>query len=120
MSLADVVLACSLMHGLQTVIDAGMRKTLSNLDAWVSRCYALPVFISVFGEVKMVAKALKPKTGEPPAKKEEKKKDEKKKQEAQPKQEKKVVEKPKSNIELLPPSDFNLYDFKTFFINHPD
>jgi len=63
----------------------------------------------------MAAKALKPKIGEPPAKKEEKKK-----QEPQPKQEKKVDVKPKSNIELLPPSDFNLYDFKTFFINHPD
>jgi len=44
MTLADVVLACTLMHGFQTVIDAGMRKSFSNLDAWASRCYSLPVF----------------------------------------------------------------------------
>jgi len=56
------------------VIDAGMRKAFNNLDAWASRCYSLPVFKNVFGEVKMSAKALKPKIAEPPAKKEEKKK----------------------------------------------
>jgi len=97
------------------VIDAGMRKAFNNLDAWASRCYSLPVFKNVFGEVKMSAKALKPKIAEPPAKKEEKKK-----QEPQPKQEKKKEEKPKSNTELFPPTDFNIYDFKTFFINHKD
>ena len=30
------------------------------------------------------------------------------------------AEKPKDNIESLPPTDFNLYDFKTFFVNHED
>lgn len=51
------------------------------------------------------------------------KKKEAKKQEAKPaakKEEKKKDEKPKANIDLLPPSDFNLYDFKTFFVNHKD
>ena len=28
------------------------------------------------------------------------------------------AEKPKDNVESLPPTDFNLYDFKTFYVNH--
>jgi len=63
----------------------------------------------------MAAKPMKPTFAEAP------KKEEKKKQPAQqPKAEKKKDEKPKSNIELLPPTNFNLYDFKTLFVNHPD
>lgn len=31
-----------------------------------------------------------------------------------PKEEKKK----KDNVESLPPTDFNVYDFKTFFVNH--
>ena len=32
----------------------------------------------------------------------------------------KEEEKKKDNVESLPPTDFNLYDFKTFFVNHAD
>jgi len=63
----------------------------------------------------MAAKALKPVCTE--VKKEEPKK---KAAAAPAPAPKKKEEKPKNNVDLLPPSDFNLYDFKTFFINHPD
>jgi elongation factor 1-gamma len=44
-----------------------------------------------------------------------------KKMEEKPKEEKpKKVEKPKDNVESLPPSPFDLYNFKTFFVNHAD
>ena len=40
---------------------------------------------------------------------------------AYPKEEKpKEQAKQKDNVESLPPTSFNLYDFKTFFVNHPD
>lgn len=38
---------------------------------------------------------------------------------AAPKPEKKE-EKVKDNVESLPPTLFDLYSFKTFFVNHPD
>jgi len=43
------------------------------------------------------------------------------KQEAKPKEAPaKKEEKPKDNVQALPPTTFDLYNFKTFFVNHPD
>ena len=33
---------------------------------------------------------------------------------------KKKEEKPKDNVESLPPTSFDLYNFKTFYVNHED
>ena len=60
----------------------------------------------------MCAKSLKPMV------KEEKKVEVKKAAPVAVKKEKE--EKPKDNVESLPPTDFVLYDFKTFFVNHKD
>lgn len=44
-----------------------------------------------------------------------------KKEEAKPApQPKKTEEKVKDNVESLPPTNFNLLEFKKFFMNHPD
>lgn len=56
-------------------------------------------------------------------KKEEKK--EEKKKEVAPKKEAaggddEPAKKPKSELDLLPPTPFDLFNFKTFFVNHPD
>jgi len=51
------------------------------------------------------------------------KKEEKKKAapaQAAPKPAAAKPEKKKDNVESLPPSPFVVYDFKTFFVNHPD
>lgn len=61
----------------------------------------------------MCAKALKPVLVA-------EKKEPKKAAAAPVKKEKKETEKPKDNVESLPPTPFNVYDFKTLFINHPD
>ena len=117
MSIADIVLANSLLYAFQTVLDAGFRKSCKNLDAWATACYAVPEMVKVHGNVHMAAKPLKPVC------KAEEKKEAPKKQAAAPKpkeEPKKKEEKPKDNVAALPPTDFNLYDFKTFFINHPD
>jgi len=60
----------------------------------------------------MCAKALKPVV------KEEKK--EVKKVVAAPVAKVEKEEKKLDNVESLPPSPFDLYNFKTFFVNHPD
>lgn len=115
LSVADIIIANCLMYGFQTVLDQGFMKSIKNVNEWAARVFALPEHIHVFGKVQMCQKPLKPILAEAP------KKEEKKKAApvaAAPK--KKVDEKPKSNTDLLPPSDFNIYDFKTFYINHPD
>merc|ERR1719389_1516277 len=63
----------------------------------------------------------------PQVKAEEKKKEEKKQQAAAPKkpkdddgEEDKPAKKPKSQLELLPPTNFDLFNFKTFFVNEKD
>jgi glutathione S-transferase len=44
MSLADVVIATSLVVPLQTVLDAGIRKAMKNASDWLARVFALPQF----------------------------------------------------------------------------
>ena len=110
-SIADVIVAAALMLNFQTTLDAGFRKAMKNVDAWASACYALPAYKKIFGNVQMCAKPLKPvciaevkeKKAAPVAA-------------AKPKAEAKVLD----NVESLPPTAFNVYDFKTFFVNHPD
>lgn len=114
-SIADIVLANALLYAFQTVLDGGFRKSVKNVETWATACYALPEMIKVHGKVSLAAKPLKPVTVA--EKKEEPKK--KEKAAAAPPPPKKE-EKPKANTDLLPPSDFILYDFKTFFVNHPD
>lgn len=114
-SLADIILASSLMYAFQTCLDGGYRKSVKNVDAWAAKVYALPEMEKVHGKVALAAKALKPVCTA------EKKAEPKKKVAEQPKAEKpKKEEKPKDNVESLPPTPFDLYSFKTFFINHKD
>jgi len=63
----------------------------------------------------MCAKPLKPACAAAPKK--EKKKEEAKKPAEAPKPK---AEKKKDNVESLPPSSFDVYNYKTFYVNHPD
>jgi len=65
----------------------------------------------------MCAKPMKPICLPDPVKAKEEKKA---KPAAAPKPVEKKAEKVKDNVEALPPTDFNLYDFKTFFVNAKD
>jgi elongation factor 1-gamma len=88
---------------------------MKDATEWASRVYALPQFTQVMGNVRMCSKPLKPICVADPKKEE-------KKEAPKPvvKAEKKVEEKKKDNVESLPPSAFNVYDFKTFYVNHAD
>ena len=115
-SCADFVVACALKLPFQTVLDAGFRKSpvSKNVAAWAERMYAMPSMRTVFGNIQMCAKPLKPvcKAEPKPAKKAAKA------AAAAPKPAK--VEKVKDNVESLGETPFVLYDFKTFYVNHPD
>jgi elongation factor 1-gamma len=113
LTLADVHLANLFLYLFQTVLDGGFRKAMKNVSAWAESIYALDSFVKINGNVQLAAKALKPILKA--EKKEEKKKEAPVQAAPKPKE-----EKPKENIELLPPTSFNLYDFKTFFVNHAD
>ena len=89
---------------------------MKNIEPWAKSIYDLPEFIDVQGKISLCDKALKP-VGLIEEKKEEKKKEALK--EAAPKQEEKPA-KVLDNVESLPPSSFDLFTFKTLFVNHPD
>lgn len=90
---------------------------MKNVAEWAEKIFALPEFVKYMGQVKMCNKSLKPVcVADPPKAKEEKKA-------AVAVTEKKVEEKPvkvMDNVESLPPSSFDVYNFKTFYVNHPD
>lgn len=89
---------------------------MKNIDSWAKSIYELPAYVSVHGHVRLCDKALKP------FKLVEEKKEEKKK-EAPKEAPKAAEEKPAKvldNVESLPPTTFDLYSFKTLFVNHPD
>ena len=116
LTIADVIIASNLLYPLQTVLDAGFRKAMKNIDPWARSIYDLPEFVAIHGKVRLCDKALKPFSLI------EEKKEEKKK-EAPKEVAQKVEEKPAKvldNVESLPPSPFDLFSFKTLYVNHPD
>ncbi len=92
--------------------------------SWFTRISSMSEFMAVFGSVKLCQKAMKPGS----------KLILKEKPKAVAKEEKKVAPKPKdddgeddytekkakSALESLPPTTFDLFNFKTLMVNHPD
>ena len=114
MTIADVYVGMVLLYPFQTNLDGGFRKAMKNITTWAESVYAIPEFVKILGTVQLCAKALKPVVAA------EKKKEEKKAAPAPAPKKVEKAEKPKDNVESLPPTPFNLYDFKTLFVNHPD
>lgn len=112
-TLADIVIACTLLLGYQKLFDANFRKPYGNVNRWFVTCVNQPEFIKVLGKVELCTKMLeyqKPK-------KEEKPKAEKApKEEAKPAPKKE--EKPKNPFDLLPPSKFVLDDWLRAYSNY--
>jgi elongation factor 1-gamma len=119
-TVADVAVAVQLIILYQTVLDAGFRKAMPNVFAWLENFIKLPEVVRRIGNVKFAAKALKPthvaeKKAEP-------------KPAAAPKKVEKAaavadddeeapVPKKGNPLDALPPSHFVLPDFKTYFVN---
>lgn len=118
---ADIVLSMTLKFAFQTVIDAGQRKApvMKNVSTWMQTCLDLPSIKKICGNVQMCAKPMKG-FSLIVEKKEEKKKEA---PASKPKEEKKEEKKPEKvldNVQSLPETNFDLYNFKTFFVNHKD
>lgn len=112
LSVADVVLAATLSMPFQLILDQGFTKAAPKAAAWFERVAAVPEFISIFGKIKIAKKSIKPiiKSEEKP------KKAAAAAQAAAPKPEKKDI----NPLDALPPTPFDIYNFKTFFVNVPD
>lgn len=113
-TVADFILAGPLALAFQTIFDAGFCKAPINAKgaAWFKEVSAHPAFVRAHGKVHMCARALKPIL----------KKEEKKpvvKVEAV-KKEVVVAAAPDADMKALPKTDFDLFNFKTFFCNHKD
>jgi len=125
LTLADITVSCSLHPLFNNVLSAEWRAPYTNVVRWYVTCMNQPNFKKVFGECVLAAEEAKP--AQP--KKEEKKPKEAKP--AAPKKEEKpaadepaegeeVEEKPKAKnpLDLLPPTSFNLEDWKRFYSNN--
>eukprot|EP01132_Coremiostelium_polycephalum_P007756 gene7756-9542_t len=123
-TLADIVVVCSLLSFYRMVFEKSFIEAYPNTNRWFTTCINQPQFHSVIGEFKFCEKMAEAKKDEKP-KKEEKpaaaapKKEEKPKaaapaadEEDAPKEEKK-----KNPLDELPASKFSLDEFKRTYSN---
>ena len=114
-TVADVVVGVTLLLPFQLALDAGFRKAMPNVSAWLENFVKLPQVVARLGHVKFAQKIVKPVA---PPKKEEKKEVAAPVKKVEKTEEEKAAG--KNPLDLLPPSPFVLPDFKTFFVNIPD
>mmetsp|Transcript_11187 Transcript_11187/g.16920 ORF Transcript_11187/g.16920 Transcript_11187/m.16920 type:complete len:405 (-) Transcript_11187:61-1275(-) len=117
LTLADIVVATSLLPAYEMVFDAGFRKAFPHTNRWFVTCVNQPHFAAVLGEVKLCVK----KQVAPAPKKEEPKKAEAPKAapKAAPKPAEEEAPKPKAKkpFEGYPESKFDMDDFKIKYSN---
>jgi elongation factor 1-gamma len=114
-TVADVVVAVTLLLPYQLALDAGFRKAMPNVTAWLENFVHLPQVVARLGHVKFAQKIVKPVA---PPKKEEKKEAAAPVKKVEKTEEEKLAG--KNPLDILPPSKFVLPEFKTFFVNIPD
>jgi len=90
---------------------------MPNISNLVDKIIHLPEVKARLGNVKFAAKILKPTF---PAKKEEAKVAPKKADKKDDDEEEKPAKKEANPLDVLPPTPFDLYAFKTLFVNHTD
>jgi len=100
---------------MQIALDPGFRKAMPNVTAWFEKFIKLPQVVKRIGNIKLAQKTIKPQL--PPKKEEKKAAAPAKKEETAEAAPSKKEENP---LDALPPSKFDLYNFKTLFVNSPD
>jgi len=139
-TVADVVVACTMVSLYQNVLDPGFRKPFGNVNRWFTTIVNQPQVKKVIGSVKLAEKMaqfdakkfaeIQKESGAGGSAKKEKK--EKKPQ--PPKQEKKKKESPapeedepllvekkaKDPMEAVPKGNFDMDDFKRFYSNNDE
>ena len=117
-TVADVSTFVALNLLFQTVLDGGFRKAMTNVSNWFDKIAKLPEVVHRLGNIKSAAKAIKPTlpAKEKPVAQPKPQAAAKKDDDAEPKEKKDVD--PLDELDKTNPSKLNLYDFKTFFVNH--
>lgn len=117
-SVADIILAAYFVMAAGTFLDGGFKKAMPKWAAWFERVCKLPQWVAVFGHVKFAAKPIAPKFAEGEKKAEKAKPA----QAAKPKADEEEGEpkKEKNPLDCLPETKFDLFNFKTLYVNHPD
>jgi len=118
-TLADIVVFCSLLHPYQKLFDQTYRSAYTNVNRWFLTLANKKQFKNVLGEVELceVQAQYVPPKKEKKEKKKEAPKEAQKLKEA-PAEEKPKEVKKKSSMDLLPKSSFNLEDWKRFYSNN--
>jgi len=111
-TLADIVLAAGFSLYFQVILDQGFGKAAPKACAWFARVSALPEFVAVFGKIRLAKKSIKPVL------KTEEKKPKAAAAAAKPKED--MPKKDVNPLEALPPTPFDLFNFKTYYVNVPD
>jgi len=143
-TLADIVVACTMLSLYQNVLDPNFRKPFGNVNRWFTTVVNQPQVLKVLGPVKLAEKMaefdskkfaeMKKSTGGGDAAAAGKKKKEKQPKQEQPKQEKKkkepepevaeemLMEKPKEKdpFAAMPKGNFDMDDFKRFYSNNDE
>jgi len=116
-TLADILVACALFAGFRMVLSPEHRDEYKNLMRYVNTLFAQPEFVAALGEVEFCATETKYQ-----APKKEAAKKEAAKKEVKPAEVDVVAteapKKVKSKLDLLPPTSFNLEDWKRFYSNN--
>jgi elongation factor 1-gamma len=125
-TIADIIVACNLLGGIQNVLTAGFLKPFPHVTRYFWTQVNQPEFKKVIGELTQATKEM-PVADKPAAeapKKEKKKEEPKPKKEAAPKpaadeeeEEAKPAPKPKNPLDLLPPSSMIMDDWKRLYSN---
>eukprot|EP01017_Pseudomicrothorax_dubius_P030970 TRINITY_DN3907_c0_g1_i6.p1 TRINITY_DN3907_c0_g1~~TRINITY_DN3907_c0_g1_i6.p1 ORF type:complete len:437 (-),score=113.27 TRINITY_DN3907_c0_g1_i6:136-1446(-) len=144
-TLADIAIGLSLVEVYRLIFDAAARNTFQNVTRWFLHLVHLPLFAQTIGRVTLCTSPWQPASLPPPqqaqaseapkkgvastaeVKKAATEKGKKPAEAAPSKQEKPAQAQPeeeekkeKNPLDLLPPSGFNFYDFKTLFANSAD
>ena len=111
LTVADIVVFSTLVIPFQVALDGGFRKAMQNVSNWFLKIAKVPEVVNRFGNIKPSEKVVKP-----PAAPKKVEKVEVKKEVTEVKKE----QKEENPLDVLPPSKLDLYNFKTFFVNHED
>lgn len=111
-TLADIVLCCTLVSGFKHLFDANYRKGIPNVTRWFMTLINQPEFAKVLGKVELCSKTL---TYEKPKKEKEGKKEEKESNKGASEEAPKP--KAKNPFEELPPTKMILDDWLRTYSN---
>jgi elongation factor 1-gamma len=116
-TLADLFAVSIISRGFQFFFDKEWRSKNPNVSRWYETVYKQPIYSDVAAEFKLLDK---PALTNVAPKKEEKKQEPKKEAKPAPEPAEEPAPKPKHPLSLLPPSSYQLDDYKRYYSNNDE